>query len=482
MTRNDFHVPHLFFAIVVALILLFTTSFVFAARVPVVGGDTNNWGTILNEFLQLQHTSSGTHGNVTADSLNVSGDLVSGSTEIRDKGIYLASSFAFANYRLFISTSPDGLIWTPARGSYLYVAATGLRDPSIVHYAGRFWIAYTAANGPADTETAFGIAQSLDLVNWNLVTSPNPGVSGENRVWAPEWFVDSDGSIHILMAVSADGGTTFGIYELHPTNSDLTAWSNGTLLTWSSGTPSDPIDPFVVKIGSTYHLFYSHGSSTQYVEYSTASALTGPYTVVGSGNWAGWSSGLEGESLVQVNASTWRIYLDAGTGTMYYSESTNNFSSWSAKTTVNQFFGMQHPTIIRSFSFDVLKKAVLASALPPQTIFMNTNTLGVSFSPGLVTDRAGSGKDFYITRQATGGTDYIKFIGGGINVSFFGSVGIGTTSPTHALTVVGTVNVTGSVFVGTSSFVCNSANEGRIFFNTSSKQFLGCNGTAFVTL
>jgi|GEM_PF-6093681 len=70
---NNFHVP---LPIVVVFLLVFSISFVFGARTPTVGGDTNNWGTILNEFLQLEDTASGTHGNVTADSLNVSGNLV----------------------------------------------------------------------------------------------------------------------------------------------------------------------------------------------------------------------------------------------------------------------------------------------------------------------------------------------------------------------------------------------------------------------
>lgn len=32
------------------------------ARLPTVGGDSGNWGTVLNEFLQAEHDSDGTHG------------------------------------------------------------------------------------------------------------------------------------------------------------------------------------------------------------------------------------------------------------------------------------------------------------------------------------------------------------------------------------------------------------------------------------
>ncbi len=45
------------------------------ARLPIVGGDSDNWGTILNEYLLAEHTENGSHGNVTAQSLNVTGDV-----------------------------------------------------------------------------------------------------------------------------------------------------------------------------------------------------------------------------------------------------------------------------------------------------------------------------------------------------------------------------------------------------------------------
>lgn len=37
------------------------------ARLPVVGSDTGNWGTILNQFLQVEHNSDGTHNSATTD-------------------------------------------------------------------------------------------------------------------------------------------------------------------------------------------------------------------------------------------------------------------------------------------------------------------------------------------------------------------------------------------------------------------------------
>src|SRR3989338_7845368 len=42
-----------------------------AARLPIVGGDVDLWGDVLNDYLVQQHNASGGHINVTTDNLNV---------------------------------------------------------------------------------------------------------------------------------------------------------------------------------------------------------------------------------------------------------------------------------------------------------------------------------------------------------------------------------------------------------------------------
>jgi hypothetical protein len=48
----------------------------FAARLPVPGADRGTWGDILNEFIRVEHNEDGTHKDVTADSLTVTGASV----------------------------------------------------------------------------------------------------------------------------------------------------------------------------------------------------------------------------------------------------------------------------------------------------------------------------------------------------------------------------------------------------------------------
>jgi hypothetical protein len=52
------------------------------ARLPTVGGDTGNWGTVLNQFLETEHNSDGSHGlasGLVTDVVNTVADA--GATE-----------------------------------------------------------------------------------------------------------------------------------------------------------------------------------------------------------------------------------------------------------------------------------------------------------------------------------------------------------------------------------------------------------------
>ncbi len=47
------------------------------ARLPTVNGDDGNWGTVLNEFLEVEHNSDGTHGlstGLVTDVVNTQSD------------------------------------------------------------------------------------------------------------------------------------------------------------------------------------------------------------------------------------------------------------------------------------------------------------------------------------------------------------------------------------------------------------------------
>lgn len=55
------------------------------ARLPTVGGDINNWGTLLNEFLLIEHTAGGLHSNIPAAGANTQ-------VQFNDSGVFGANS------------------------------------------------------------------------------------------------------------------------------------------------------------------------------------------------------------------------------------------------------------------------------------------------------------------------------------------------------------------------------------------------------
>ena len=257
---------------------------------------------------------------------------------------------AAANEKLFIYTSSDAV-------NFGLFAATGyggptgvVRDPSIIkHTDGKYYVAHTVQSWTT-TSTYFAIASSTNLINWTTVATVNAGVSGTAYTWAPEFFIDN-GTVKII-ANLGDASYNFKPYIYTAQNSSLTSWSGPV----DMGIGTNHIDTFVVKSGTTYHA-YVKNESTKYIEHATASSVTGPWTWVGTGNWAGWGSGVEGPALVQMDGGTWRIYVDSySTGGGIKTASSSNLSSWSALGTV----GVSPSGVIRHGT--VLKETITTIA------------------------------------------------------------------------------------------------------------------------
>jgi hypothetical protein len=221
-----------------------------------------------------------------------------------------------------------------------------IRDASILkHTNGYYYITYTTHTWQ-DPSTTIGFARSTDRVNWTFLYDYTVPIANLSRAWAPEWFVDSDGSVNVIVSCSRTNDQwIFTPYLLKATNSALTAWSSPVAL---SGIGANHIDTYIVRIGSTYHAF-TKNETTKYIEYATASRLTGPYTISRTGNWAGWGSYREGPALVQLDNGGWRIFFDGyGDGTYYYSDSYDTFATWSAPTALPVVSGTaRHFTVIK---------------------------------------------------------------------------------------------------------------------------------------
>lgn len=226
---------------------------------------------------------------------------------------------------MYVYRSSDAVNFELAKGP-AYTPPTGLiRDPSVMrHTDGRYYLTYTTGW----TGNTIGFARSDNLVDWTFLRTVTLPTANLTRTWAPEWFTDSDGSVHVVVSLSVDGGASFRPHELRALDPALSTWSTPVPL---SGLGPNHIDTFVVKIGSTYHAMVKN-ETTKYIEYATAGSLTGPYTFRGTGNWAGWGSSLEGPALVRLDNGGWRLYFDAYTsGHYYYTDSHDGFGTWTPK-------------------------------------------------------------------------------------------------------------------------------------------------------
>lgn len=282
----------------------------------------------------------------------------------RPERTFLMSAFmATSQDRLSLFSSRDGVTFTSV-GSEVYQPPQGLlRDPSILRAAdGQYYIAYTTGWSGA----TFGIARSSDLRQWTHVADVPVALPGVTNVWAPEWFRDSDGSIHLVVSLS-QGGTQgpFAAYTVKALDAGFTRFSAPAPM---RGLDKNFIDTFVIQHEGRYVAF-TKNETTKFIERATAPALQGPWTLDRTGDWAGWGGPAEGQALVPVKASDgragWRIYFDDYTTKRYwYADSFDGLQTWTPKQELGGVSGtVRHFTVI-SEDTAALERATAPKAKP----------------------------------------------------------------------------------------------------------------------
>lgn len=266
-----------------------------------------------------------------------------------------ATRYVFATFKgdsaesekLSVYTSADGLNFTLLSNTG-YAGPTGvLRDPSVMkHTDGQYYVAYTLQSWTT-TSSSFAIAKSSDLTHWTFLVEVPAQVSAVKDTWAPEWFKDTDGSVHLIISVdTTNTAADFQPYLYSATNDSLTEWSAPQPL----GIGTNYIDTFVVNVGGTYHAFCKN-ESTKYIEHASAAKLLGPWTFKGTGDWMGWGSGKEGPALFQLDNGDWRMFLDCYSGCGYLYTTSSDLVSWTATATVpSGLSGVRHGTVLREES------------------------------------------------------------------------------------------------------------------------------------
>ncbi len=212
-----------------------------------------------------------------------------------------------------------------------------LRDPGILKYNGRYYIAYTVQSWTTNS-TYFNIASSTNLTSWTNIASVNSGIANTKFTWAPEFYVDG-GTVKIIASVAATTcSACFRPYVYTAQNSALTSWS-GPAQMWGLGT--NHIDTFVVKSGSTWHAFTKNETSKYIEHWTTTKNLTEGWVNRGTL----WSSGYEGPSLVRLDNGSWRIYVDKYTNGGLWTATSTDLNTWTGLSAVG-CSGCRHGTAI----------------------------------------------------------------------------------------------------------------------------------------
>jgi hypothetical protein len=135
-------------------------------------------------------------------------------------------------------------------------------------------------------------------------------------------------------------GSTIGFAR----SADFTAW---TFLRNVTVGLNGPTDSFIVKVGGTYHNF-PENETTKYVEHATATSLDGPWRFVGTGDRAGWGSGLEGPAPVRLPDGRWRLYFDQYGNRRYHYADSADLNSFGARVELPGLSGtVRHFTVLR---------------------------------------------------------------------------------------------------------------------------------------
>lgn len=244
-------------------------------------------------------------------------------------------------------TGTDGVNWTEI-GIALPLSsadspATG-GDYSQMILNGKYYCAYTRTRAITTSLSSFGLSVAADGLEF--LQQPDvdcSAISGLVRCWAPEFFVDHDGSVYIHFAGSLTSpydATKFTIYRLPVT--DITANTFGTPVAVDgigfASLVGSYIDPFCILVAGVYYI-WAKNEVTDYVEVFSSSTLTGLFTLFRVGDWMGIGH-CEGSTIELINSgATWRFYgddLDADATGIRYWDQTVGAGDWTGTNTTSR--------------------------------------------------------------------------------------------------------------------------------------------------
>jgi hypothetical protein len=275
--------------------------------------------------------------------------------------LYLMSTFS-DDQKLSLRISYDGTNWGEFVPNFREVysdpeyALVGpvVRDPSIIYdEATESWLCvYTYTY---DGSNAFGIAQSFDLISWNRIAMIDAyDTTAVTATWAPEFFVDTDGTLRVLGALATGTSGEMEIYEFNATSGTRLAWSARSLQIAKPAANVNLIDPFMmIHTNGAYWLWvnqYNTGSpyNRYYVAYTNTAGVGNTwYPHKTNTTWT--VDSYEGLSIVTKPGGGYRAYLDktpGGVGNIFTSESADLYT-WTAPAAIVCASNAVHGTVVR---------------------------------------------------------------------------------------------------------------------------------------
>lgn len=320
----------------------------------------------------------------------------------------LVSSF-FANEgdtNGYIYTSVDGKSFQDTAGTYKGIRVanhacpqnqvcmgsihTNHRDPSIMFYQGYFWmISGFGINGRTNT-AFFNVNYSKDLVHWSDDTGIGIKVNYipySIKTWfhdgcAPEWFLDKDGKVYILLTAGdmfSDTEINLGpdgklypyiaqVTQLTPVpdannpvylNPPIVRTSTAKRMPFATTPKYSQRDSFIYQENGNYY-FYTRLYEPYTVQVWTAKSIYGPWSLLDSNAFSRNESSdktyrqIEAQGFVKFRGKS-ILYTDkyddrdhdlgSNGGIMQYSES-NGFTNFTLPTNVYGTRGLRHGTVI----------------------------------------------------------------------------------------------------------------------------------------
>jgi hypothetical protein len=292
---------------------------------------TNANGVVQSHSRQL-HGAASFGGSLTSGERTTFYNALKAFMDVVRPPLYLFAHYSSVANSLFIANSRDSIALLDFGVSYNPTPDPGVRDPSILFVNDVLYCAYTNVVGLSDVTSSFSYAKSLDGGHtWTRVgtISCSNLSTGSGRIWAPDFYQDTNGDIWVFFSFSTSSGGTFQPGAVKASDIATNSWGTAVAVT-GSALPSNVIDGHIVRKSGIYYMFYKNETS-KFIEVVSSSSLTNGYnTLFGSGDWAGWGVDHEGAQMLSLGGTSWRIYIDAYNASgMQYSDSNDDWVTWS---------------------------------------------------------------------------------------------------------------------------------------------------------